>query len=140
MDDAGLHLILHGSIALLVGLICGAPMGSAINQNKSPEIINAWRVAHLSLTLGGILLFALASVLPRVTLSEFWLAACAWSFIISTYAFIVAVPYGAFIGERGLTTTSGKGNIVRYGNLIGAGGSIIGTLVLLAGALLALLA
>ena len=134
MEDPGQHLILHGSICLLIGLVCGAPMGSAINQNKGSETINAWRVAHLSLTLGGIMLFSLASIIPRLALSDFWLVFFSWSFIISTYGFIVALPYGAIIGERGLTTTAGKGNIVRLGNLVGAGGSVVGALILLAGA------
>ncbi len=138
MDDPAQHLILHGSICLLIGLICGAPMGSAINQNKSPEVVNAWRVAHLSLTLGGILLFALASIIERLVLPELWLTLLAWSFIISTYGFIVAVPYGAMIGERGLASTVGKGNVVRFGNLIGAVGSTIGAVIVLVGAVLAI--
>lgn len=140
MTDPAQHLILHGSICLLIGLICGAPMGSAINRNKAPEIIHGWRIAHLSLSLGGIMLFSIAAITKDLVLSSFWLSLLTWSLIISIYGFLVALPYGATIGERGLTATTGKRNIVRFGNLIGAAGSTIGAIIIVAGALLAVLA
>jgi len=137
MEDPSQHLVLHGSICLLVGFVCGAPMGSAINQNKASEVVDAWRLAHVSLSMGGMLLFSLAAITPQLALSNFWVSFLAISFIIATYGFIIAVPYAAIIGDRGLGATSGKGNIVRVGNLIGAGGSLVGAIVTFVGAALA---
>ena len=47
-----LHLLLHALIVLLVGLICGAPMGRAITRNHGEDKVRAWRVAHSGLSMG----------------------------------------------------------------------------------------
>ncbi len=60
------------------------------------------------------------------------------SFVISTYGFIIALPYGASIGERGLQNTGGKPKIVYIGNMVGAVGSSIGGVVLALGAAMAM--
>ena len=41
------QLIFHGSIILLVGLLCGAPYGRAIVRCKLEATVQAWRLAHL---------------------------------------------------------------------------------------------
>jgi len=43
------QLIFHGGVILLAGLLCGAPLGSAVVRRKSEETVRAWRVAHSSL-------------------------------------------------------------------------------------------
>ncbi len=138
MADPAQHLILHGSITLLVGLICGWPMGRAIVRGAQASTITAWRVAHSGLALGGTLLFAVGAILPIVALAPIWATILAWAFILSAYGFVVALPYGAYIGERGLQPTSGSGSIVYWGNMVGALGSLIGAIILVFGALLAL--
>jgi hypothetical protein len=40
------QLIFHGAVILLVGLLCGAPLGSAVVRGKPEETVRAWRVAH----------------------------------------------------------------------------------------------
>lgn len=60
------QLILHGGVILLVGLLCGAPLGSAVVRGKPEETIRAWRVAHSSLVMGGILLLALAGIVAQL--------------------------------------------------------------------------
>lgn len=114
-------------------------MGSAIKRNAEPLKINSWRVAHLGLSLGGVMLFAVAAVLPLTGLSALWAAILATAFIVSTYGFIIALPYGAYVGERGLENVVGKGRIVYVGNIIGAGGSLIGGILLVVGSFMALL-
>src|SRR5207248_1591905 len=56
------QLVLHGGIVLLIGLLCGAPLGSAVVRGKGEEAVRAWRVAHTSLVTGGILLLAVAAI------------------------------------------------------------------------------
>jgi hypothetical protein len=132
------QLIFHDSIALIVGLLSGAPMGRAIVNRAEPSRVMAWRVAHSGLVMGAVLLFAVAAILPRLHLSEFWAAVMAWAFIASAYGFIVALPYGASVGERGLQNIAGRGRVVYLGNMVGAIGSLIGGFILVVGSFLAL--
>src|SRR6185295_4099299 len=97
------QLILHGSIILLLGLLCGWPYARALIRGKSETSTNAWRVAHLSLPIAAILLFALAAVLPQLRVTGAMRAWMAWLFIVSSYAFTVALTLGASCGFRGLT-------------------------------------
>ncbi len=88
--------------------------------------------------MGAVMLFAVAAILPNTHLSSFWAMMLAWSFILSAYGSIVALPYGAMIGERGLKMTRGRGQIVYVGNVIGATGSVAGGIILVVGSFLAL--
>lgn len=133
------QLIFHGSTILLVGLLCGAPYGRAIVGGKAEATVNAWRLAHLSLPIGAILLFALAAVVPQLQLHAFALALMVWAFVVSGYAFTVALPLGAYYGHRGLTSKPPLLNRVVYtGNVIGALSSLVGAVLLVWGAYAAL--
>jgi hypothetical protein len=133
------QLILHGSMILLVGLLSGVGFGSAIVRGKSEAAVRGWRVAHSGLVIGGVLLLALALVVPQLRLSASALALLVWAFVASSYAFAVALPVGAHYGHRGLSSAPPFLNRVVYaGNIIGAAGSLVGTLILLWGAYAAL--
>ncbi len=114
-------------------------MGRAINRSAEASKIDAWRLAHGGLVLGGIMLFAISSIFTRLDLTPILGKLLVWSFIVSTYGFIIALPYGASIGERGLQNTSGKPKVVYIGNMVGAVGSSIGGVVLVIGAAMAML-
>jgi hypothetical protein len=130
------QLILHGGIVLLVGLLSGAGFGSAISRGQSEATVRAWRVAHPGIVMGGVLLLALGPVVPHLRLSAAALTALVWSFVSSSYAFAIALPLGAHYGYRGLSGAPPLLNRVVYaGNIIGAAGSLIGTLLLVWGAL-----
>lgn len=131
--------MLHGGIILLAGLLCGWPMGSAINNDRGDAVVRSWRVAHAGLAMGGILLLALANLLPDLSSAQlaWW---CASSFIVSGYGFVFALPLGAFAGQRGLTWAGGTVNrLVYFGNVTGAIFSLVGTLVLIWATLLTIL-
>ena len=133
------QLILHGAVILLVGLLCGAPLGSASVRGKAEETVRAWRVAHSSLVMGGILLLALAGVVSHLQLSATALELLVWAFVASSYGFAVVLPLAAHYGHRGLSLAPPLLNRVIYcGNMAGAGGLIVGTAVLLWGAYAAL--
>jgi hypothetical protein len=129
------QLVFHGAVVLLVGLLCGAPLGSAVVRGKPEETVRAWRVAHSSLVMGGILLLALAGVVARLQLSGVVLGLLVWAFVGSSYGFAVVLPLGAHYGHRGLTAAPPFLNrLVYVGNIIGATGLLAGTVVLLWGA------
>ena len=133
------QLILHGGIILLMGLLSGIPFGRAIVHGKPEATVRGWRVAHSGITMGGVLLLALSSVVPHLELSLWARALLVWAFIGSSYGFTVALPLGAHYGHRGLTPGPPFWNrIVYLGNIIGAFGSLVGTLILLWGAFAAL--
>lgn len=126
------QLIFHGAVILLVGLLCGAPLGSAVVRGKPEETVRAWRVAHSSLVMGGVLLLALAGIVARLQLGALPLALLVWAFVGSSYGFALVLPLGAHYGHRGLTAAPPFINRVLYiGNIIGATGLLVGTVVLL---------
>jgi uncharacterized membrane-anchored protein len=133
------QLIFHGGVILLVGLLCGAPLGSAVVRRKTEETIRAWRVAHSSLVMGGILLLALAGIITQLQLNAWALALLVWAFVASSYGFAVVLPLGAHYGHRGLTSEPPFMNrLIYFGNIIGAVALLVDTIVLIWGAYAAL--
>ena len=129
------QLIFHGAVVLLIGLLCGAPLGSAVVRAKSEDIVRGWRVAHTSLIMGGILLLAVAGISERLRLGAFAQHLLVWPLVISSYGFAVVLPLAAHYGHRGLTPAGPFVNRVIYiGNMVGAAGLVLGTVVLLWGA------
>lgn len=131
MDPVARHLVFHGSIVLLIGLLCGAPYGRAILRNAPAHIVHAWRVAHASLPMGSVLMFAVAALLSSFAVGTPVKWAIALTLIISSYAFCVALPLGATVGHRGL---SAKGpalaRVVYLGNMLGAVASLASGVIL----------
>jgi hypothetical protein len=125
------HLAFHGAIVLLVGLLCGAPYGRAINRAAPPHTVHAWRVAHASLPLGAALMFAVAALLPSFAVGAGVQWAIALALIVSSYAFCFSLPLGAWAGHRGLSPQGpALARCVYAGNLLGAGASLLAALVL----------
>lgn len=132
MHTSSRHLIFHAAIVLLFGLLLGAPYARAIKKNAAAHIVNSWRVAHLSLPIGAILMFAVAALLPSFTIPTPVSWAIAVTLIISAYGFCVSTSLAAVTGQRGLSTDSvGLGKLVYIGNMIGASTSIIAAVILL---------
>ena len=134
--NLSLQLLFHGAIVLLVGLLSGIPYGSAINKRKSEEVIRAWRVAHSGLAMGGTTMIAFSAAINQLDINAIALLILVWSSVISGYGFCIALPYGAWVGHRGLAVgKSFKSNVVYLGNMVGAFGSLISTLALIFGCL-----
>ena len=131
MNEFAQQLIFHGSIILLLGLLAGFPYARVILKKREDNIINAWRIAHQSLPIGAILLFALASFVALLGASN----AIKWTlsilFIISAYAFAFALILGPILGQRGLTSRGPiSAKLVYSGNIIGVITSLIATFLL----------
>ena len=134
--NLSLQLLFHGAIVMLVGLLSGIPYGSAINQNKDESVIRAWRVAHSGLAMGGTTMIAIAAVIDRLDINAIALSILVWSSVISGYGFCIALPYGAWVGHRGLAVGKTiESNIVYVGNVVGAWGSLVSTIALIFGCL-----
>ena len=126
MDSSSRHLLFHGAIVLLFGLLLGAPYARAIKREAAAHIVNSWRVAHLSLPIGAILMFAVAAVLPALAVAAAIKWVIALALIVSSYGFCVATPLAAITGQRGLSSGgTGLGKLVYIGNVVGAWASVI---------------
>lgn len=135
IDLESRYLLFNGAIVLLAGLLSGAPMGSAINRDKPEVTVRAWRVAHSGLTLGGVMMLTITVVISDLSLGRIMESVLVWSLIISGYGFVAALPLGAWTGQRGLKSRpNGINTVVYAGNLIGALGSMLATLILIYGA------
>ena len=135
-----LHLLFHGSIVLVYALLCGAPYGRAITRGAATRTIEAWRLAHSSLTIGATLMLVVALVLPLLAIATPMKWIIAISFIVSSYAFCVALTLGPILGHRGLSSEGpGSAKLVYLGNIVGAGASLIGAVGLLYGSFVSLI-
>jgi len=124
-----------GFLILLIGFLCGAPLGSAINKNYDKERIRAWRVAHSSLVGGGVMLLAIAPNLSRVALPSNLTALASGLLCASVLAFTFALTFGAWKGHRGTARGAGLGATFTYvGNMTGVVLSLISMLMLVYGA------
>lgn len=132
MEEPARHLLFHGVVVLLVGLLTGIPYGKAILKNTNERLIEAWRVAHTSLPMGAILMLVTAVSLSglNIAMNLQWIIAI--FFILSGYAFVGALTVGPLVGQRGL---SSKGpfaaKLVHAGMMVGAITSLLGTVALL---------
>jgi hypothetical protein len=135
METAARHLLFHGAVVLLVGLLCGIPYGAAILKGKDESMIRAWRLAHSSLSLGATTMFGVAAVLSSLQVEPVWKWGIAGAFVVSGYGFCFALTLEPFVGERGLAWSDRlTNNLVFLGNSLGAWSSLLGALALLYGA------
>ena len=131
MDLSARYLVFHGTIILLIGLLCGAPYGRAITSRAATHIVHGWRVAHLSLPIGAILMLAVAPLLPAFAVAGAIKQLIAAMLIVSGYSFSVALPLAAMVGERGLSARGPlTAKVVFAGNLLGAATSLLASLAL----------
>ena len=139
MSPSSRHLVFHGAVVLLFGLLLGAPYARAIKRDAAAHIVNSWRVAHLSLPVGATLMLAVAALLPLLAVAAQvkWIIALA--LIVSAYGFCVSTPLAALTGQRGLSSGGvGLGKLVYLGNLVGAWGSVVAAAALLYAAFVSL--
>lgn len=131
MDIYSRQLVFHGAVVLLVGLLCGAPYGRAVNQHAPAHIVHSWRVAHLSIPLGAALMFAIAAILSNLRGGASLKWAVTIFLIVSSYSFCLSLPLAAVVGHRGLSSrgpTSAK--LVYAGNMVGAVSSLMAAVTL----------
>jgi hypothetical protein len=78
----GLHtkyLLVNGSIVLLMGLLSGAPMALAIIRKKGEGTVRAWRIAHSTLIMDGLMMIIAGLAIPRLPQDELALQVLVWT-------------------------------------------------------------
>jgi hypothetical protein len=97
-----LALVFHGLLLVFLGMLVGFPFHQAIVSQAGPDAERAWRVAHTSLVLGGVLYLALAAVAHHLILSRRAAVFSVSSLVFAAYAFAFGFVVGPAIGARGL--------------------------------------
>ena len=139
METVSRHLVAHGSIVLFAALLFGPPYAKAIKRNAEAQVVNSWRVAHQSLTIGALVLFAAASLMSGLAVSTGMKWAIAFPLIVSAYAFTMSTPLAAVTRDRGLSAgAKGLAGLVYIGNVVGAVTSLVGSALLVIAAVLSL--
>jgi hypothetical protein len=139
VEGAAKDLILRGAVVLLFGLSFGAPYAWAIKRNAPPQIVNSWRVAHLSIPVGAILMLAIAAILGLLKISDGLKWVLTLLLIASSYAFCISTPLAAITGNRSLASgTKGLAKLVYFGNMVGAWTSLAAAIILLFAAFVSL--
>ncbi len=139
MDASSRHLVFHGAVVLLFGLLLGGPYGRAVNRKAADHVVHSWRVAHASLPAGALVMLAIGALLPSTpapTDVKWFVAA---SLIASSYAFCVSLPLAAIVGHRGLSPEGPfSAKVVYGGNVLGAVAAVAGACGFVYAAFLAL--
>lgn len=129
-------LLLSGSVVLLVSLLAGFPYSKAITARAPDTKVQAWRLAHSSLAIGGTTSLAIGAALPWLPAGGWERPVISWGFTLSGFAFSIALPYAARAGHRGLVAAGPLDNWIVYaGNVVGAATSLGGTVALVAATL-----
>ena len=132
------YLILNGAIVLVMGLLTGLPLRQAIIGAK-PDPIRAWRVAHSVFVMDGLMMLIIGLIIPHLILDELATWVLVGSLVASGYGFVLAFTVGAFKGLRGLTAKPfGLNTLLFAAHVIGASGSLIGSVIVIYGSLKAI--
>lgn len=99
MTPLALQFALHGSIALLAGLIGGLFFARAIKQHRG-EV--AWRVVHAGGSSAGAMLLAIAAPSQWVTLGDSLKIAMGIGLIGGTYILCLGMYIAAIWDTRGI--------------------------------------
>ena len=129
-------LAVHGTIVLLLGLISGIPYWYVIIRRKAEQSIRAWRVAHTTLALCGLIMLVVALMSPYLDLSAKLITIMVWLLVVSGYGFVFALIVGAATRRPALLPGEDVLNVLLFlGHLVGAVGAILGACLLLYGLL-----
>lgn len=126
-------IVVHGTIVLLLGLISGIPYWYVIIKRKADESIRAWRVAHTTLTICGLIMLVIG-LLSALLIDVELIRLVLWSLVVSGYSFAFALIVGAAAKRPALLPGGGVLNLLLFlGHLTGAVGAILGVGIFLYG-------
>jgi hypothetical protein len=128
--------MVHGSIVLLFGLLSGIPFWAAVIRGQAETAIRAWRVAHTTLTVCGLIMLVVGLMNTYLDLNTGLRTLLVWVLVVSGYGFTFALVVGAGTGRRALRPTSNAMDTLLFmGHLFGAVGAILGMCIFLYGLL-----
>jgi hypothetical protein len=111
MEKLAIHLVLHGALVLIVSLFGGLLLYRVLLKDENPA---AWHLVHAGGTVRGVLLIALAAIIPMLALPLSQVSFFVWLIIISIWASMFAMMIAAVSGERGLRLSGSSANKLVY--------------------------
>jgi hypothetical protein len=99
--DLQARMAFHGAVAIILGLLAGFPYALVVTGALAGTE-RAWRMAHMEGVTNGLVVLAVAALLPRLALGEGARRLLAASLVVTAYANTAAATLGAATGERGL--------------------------------------
>ncbi len=136
MDTLAIHLALHGAGVLFVSLSAGLfTYRSILREDR----VAAWHLAHAGGSARGVMLMALAAIVPLPAFPPWERSLVAWLFIFFSWTSLFAMVIAAASGERGLAFRGSKTNkLVFVLYLVGGVAVFPACIALIAGLLRAL--
>ena len=111
MGPLSIHLALHGVLVLLASVLCGVTLWRVMLRSGREH---AWHLIHAGGSVRGVLLIALAAVVPYLPLTNVALTAFVWLMIVSIWASMFAMLIAAITGDRGLQNAGTSANRLVY--------------------------
>ena len=111
MESAVVHLALHGVAVLTVSLVAGLLLYRSILTGKD---VASWHLVHASVAARGVMLLALAAILPMPDLTQGQRALVAWLMIFFVWTSTAAMVTRAVSGRRGLRFRGSAANRIIY--------------------------
>ncbi len=112
MEALSIHLALHGLLVLLVSVLGGVVLWRVLLKREyGPQ----WHLLHAGGTVRGVLLIALAAVIPVLPFSLLLVSTTVWLMIVSIWASIAAMLIAAITGDRGLNHKGSIWNRLIFG-------------------------
>jgi hypothetical protein len=128
------RVLFHGAVILLAGLLAGIPMSQAITGGAGEDVVRAWRVAHVGVVAGGLMMIAFAPALRLVKLPPSQAGWLVGALMAAGYGSL-GLLLGAAAGARGLEPGHSVVNTVVFlTNGALSLGSLAATLLVLHGA------
>lgn len=119
-DSDRVRVVFHGAVVVLVGLLCGAP---TVNEEEPARL---WHTAHESLVLIGVLLFAVSSVLPLLTLPKRESTALVWSLLATGYGLMAGLVLQGITGQHAFGPSTNPVLMFAFiANITGMFGSVL---------------
>lgn len=129
--DRQRRIVLHGSIVLIVGLLCGLPSVVEVSTQSG----RMWQATHSALLILGVWLLATAAVLPLLLLAEREASALVGSLVLMAYSFTAAVLIQAATGTRAFGPDASPVTTVAFGaNVLAVLGAFLSAALTLMGA------
>lgn len=111
MEKLVIYLVLQGVLVLTVSLVGGLLLYRMLLKEKNPA---AWHLVHAGGTVRGVLLIALAAIIPLLALPLSQVSFLVWLMIISIWASMLAMVIAAISGDRGLSLGGSLTNKLVY--------------------------
>jgi len=85
------RLVFHGSVVVLLSLLCGLPLFIAVRDGWGDEAVRFWRSVHVGLAAVGVWSITTGAVIEHLVLEPPRPSLLAWSVIVSNYAIAASI-------------------------------------------------